>query len=331
MSRWRAIVTVAITSSALVLAAAGCGSFQPGASGPASSTASGQPATSRSAGSSRAAGAGSNAVVSLQSSALVPFTGDTVSLTVQAAAGPGSQEWIRLATATVMLGDGTSATVTGRCAGTSLANPSAGLVLRHTYQRAGVVSPHVTAATVCQEPGAVTAAGLAGASTSLRVLPAAPAASASWAQCSKAQIAVTATDTGAGLGHVGVLFSLRNTSSTDCRLYGYPGLQLLGGSGEALPTTVERAVSGAYLFPAVTPHWVALSPGAVGSFDLQYEDNPTGAAANEPYATACPTATQVEVTLPNAYDHAIVPATMAPCEGQVLVSPVLPGTQWLSP
>jgi hypothetical protein len=166
---------------------------------------------------------------------------------------------------------------------------------------------------------------------SLRVLPAAPAASASWPPCGPSQMSVAATGTGAGLGHVGVLFTLRNTSSAACRLAGYPALQLLGSGGQPLPTTVVRAVGGAYLFPAVEPRPVALPPGGVGSFDLQYSDNPVGAAASEPYATACPAATQVEVTMPNSRDHVVVPASMAPCGGQVTVSPVVPGTHWLTP
>jgi Protein of unknown function (DUF4232) len=155
------------------------------------------------------------------------------------------------------------------------------------------------------------------------------AASASWPQCRSTQIGVTVTGKGAALGHVGVLFTLRNASSDHCRLYGYPRLLLLGGQGQALPTTVVPAVNGAYLFPSVTPHWVALAPGATGSFDVQYLDNPVGAQANEPYATACPTASHVQVTMPDASDHTVVPANIAPCGGQLLVSPVVRGSQWL--
>jgi hypothetical protein len=268
--------------------------------------------------------------VDLQSSELVPFTGDTVTLTAQAAAAAGSPHWIRLASATMALGDGTTATVTGHCAGSSLPPPSAGLLIRHVYRQAGVVSPQVTAATSCGDPRAA-GTGLAGASVSLRVLPTAPAASASWPQCSRSQVGITATATGAGLGHVGVLFTLHNTSSAACQLDGYPSLQLLGGDGKTLPTTVVRAVSGAYLFPAVVPHRLALPPGGVGSFDLQYGDNPAGAAANEPYATACPPAKQVEVTMPDASNHTVVATSMAPCGGQVIVSPVVPGADWLTP
>jgi hypothetical protein len=331
MSRWPAIMLGAVSAGALALG--GCGSGQPSAAGrheampskPAASAApSSHPATT-----APAPGASPKPVVELQSSAQVPFTGDTVMLRVQAAAGAGSPQWLRLATATVALGDGTTATVTGKC-GTSQPPASAGLLVRHAYRQPGVVSPSVTAATVCGNR-AETGADLAGATVSLRVLPAASAASASWPQCRQGQLAMTATSEGAGLGHVGVLFALRNTSSSGCRLEGYPGLQLLDSNGHALPTTVVRAVNGAYLFPAVVPHSVALAPGAAGSFDLQYFDSPVGAAANQPYATACPAATQVAVTMPDSAGRSVVPASMAPCEGQVLVSPLVPGVQWLAP
>lgn len=331
MDRWRAIMAGAAAGGALVLA--GCAGSQQGARTsrplPASSPAAASPASRPgSATPSAAASPAGAAAVSLRSSALVPFTGDVVTLTVQASTSSDGLRWLRLASATLSLGDGASATVTGRCAGASLPPPGSGLLVRHTYAHPGVVSPEVTAASVC---GRRAQPGLAGSSVSMRVLPAAPAASASWPRCGTSQVAATATGTGAGLGHVGVLFTLRNTSSAACRLYGYPGLLLLGSHGQALPTTVIRAVHGAYLFPAVTPHWVALPPGAVGSFDLQYGDNPVGAQANEPYATACPSATHVEVTLPDAPDHSIVPASLSPCGGQVLVSPVVPGSQWLTP
>jgi Protein of unknown function (DUF4232) len=316
MNRWQAIGVGALTAGALALA--GCAGPSPHA------------AAAKLAAPSSSGDAGPTAVISLQSSQLVPFTGDTVSLKAQAA-GPGSPRWLRLASATIEFGDGAAATVTGSCAGSSLPPPSAGLLVRHHYKQPGVVSPRVTAATLCGRSGAVQGSGLAGGLVTLRVLPAAPAASASWPRCAPTQLSVTATSTGAGLGHVGVLFTLRNTSSASCKLAGYPGLQLLGDSGQRLPTTVVRAGSGAYLFPPVAAHRVALPPGAVGSFDLQYGDNPVGTAATEPYATACPAATDVEVTLPNAPDHAVVPASMAPCGGQVLVSPMVPGAHWLTP
>jgi hypothetical protein len=327
MNRWGAIVAGAVASGAVALA--GCGSSGAGSAGaarPPQGRSSAATTASASAPAPTSAMPAGSTAVSLSTSQPVPFTGDVVPLTVQASASTGAQQWERLASATVSFGDGATASVSGRCTGAGLPPPSAGLVVRHAYQRTGLVNPELTAAVVCGQAGKPDL----GAGPSLRVLPAAPAASASWSQCSQGQIGITAAGTGAGLGHVGVLFTLKNTSSASCRIQGYPDMQLLGSNGEALPTTVARAVSGAYLFPAVTPHRVALAPGATASFDLQYGDNPVGAQANESYAQACPSASSAEVTLPNSPGHSIVPASMAPCGGQVLVSPVVPGSQWLS-
>jgi hypothetical protein len=326
MNRWHMIVAGAVAGGAVALA--GCGSGGPGSAG-----SNGAPQASRPAVTSPRAGtaappsaAPGTTQVYLSSSAPVPFTGEVVDLTVQASAGTPIPQQHPVASATVSFGDGATATLQGRCAASSTTPLSPGLVFRHTYQRTGQVTPRLTAAAVCGESGRPDLAP----GPSLRVLPAAPAASASWPQCSRNQIGITAAGTGAGLGHVGMLFTLRNTSAASCRLQGYPGLQLLGSSGQQLPTTVVRAATGAYLFPAVAPHRVALAPGAAASFDLQYGDNPVGAQANEPYAQACPSASSAEVTLPDASDHSVVPVSMAPCGGQVLVSPIVPGSQWLS-
>jgi hypothetical protein len=321
MSRWGAVVVGAVAGGAVALA--GCGGSAPGSAG--SSLPGGtSPPAGAGAPASRAPGGTETAYLSTREP--VPFTGDVVPLTVQASAGTGSQQWQRLASATVSFGDGAAATVRARCTGAALPPPSAGLVVRHAYQRAGLISPQLTAAAVCGQAGHPALSP----GPALRVLPAAPAASASWPQCNRSQIGITATGTGAGLGHVGVLFTLRNTSPASCRLAGYPGLVLLAGNGQALPTTVVRAVTGAYLFPPVVPHRVALPPGGIASFDLQYGDNPVGAQATEPYAQACPSATGAGVTLPNASGHSVVPVSMAPCGGRVLVSPVVPGSRWLS-
>jgi len=326
MNRWHTIVAGAAAGGAVALA--GCAGTGAGPAGSSVRSPASRPTVTASpAGPTASAVPGGSPTVSLSSSESVPFTGDAVSLVIQASPASSSQQPERLASATVSFGDGATVTVTGRCTGASLPPPSADLVVRHAYQQTGLVSPHVTAAAVCGQPGRPDLAP----GPSLRVLPAASAASASWPQCTRSQIGVTAAGAGAGLGHVGVLFTLRNTSSASCRLEGYPAMQLFGSNGQALPTTVIRAVTGAYLFPAVVPHRVALPPGAVASFDLQYGDNPFGAQANEAYAQACPAAASTEVTLPNAQDHAVVPASMAPCDGQVIVSPLVPGSQWLSP
>jgi hypothetical protein len=315
MKVWRAILTGAVIGGTV----AGCGSGLTGTSSPSS-----QPVASSAPVSSNPPAA----AVFLQSSAQVVFAGDTVALTVQESAGTGGSQWTRLAGATVSFGDGSTASASAACTGGSLPAPGAGLVIRHVYHRPGAVNARVTAVSSCTQQAQP---DLTGATASMRVLPSASVASASWPQCGTSQVRVTAIGKGAALGHLGVLFTLQNTSSASCRLYGYPGLLMLDSTGAPLPTTVVRAVNGSYLIARVAPHWVALAPGSVGSFDLEYGDNPVGTQVNEPYATACPAAQSAEVTLPGADDHSVVPVSMAPCGGQVLVSPVVPGSQWVGP
>lgn len=159
-----------------------------------------------------------------------------------------------------------------------------------------------------------------------------PAASQPQAAPVCSQVQASATPQGAALGHAGVLFTLKNTGQAGCRLDGYPGLQLIGSGGRHLPTTVVPARHGAYLFAATAPREVTVQPGHAASFDLQYGNSPVGARAAGPAAGACPPASSVWVNLPGGAGHPVVRGlSIAPCDGQVMVSPVVQGTHWLTP
>ncbi|HTS97094.1 MAG TPA: DUF4232 domain-containing protein [Streptosporangiaceae bacterium] len=330
MGSWRTVIILAaVTAGAL----AGCGVSRAPVAGPPAPRPAGSPRTARPAPSAAASPAAtpaasvatSSAVLYLETSEQVPFAGDAVALTTQASAGPGTPRWLRLASVTVSFGDGTSGSAAQPCSGPRPAPAARGLAVGHRYGRAGVFTARVTSARVCAQAGQPS---LTWVNATLRVLPAAPAASASWPACAAGAVRVAASGTGAGLGHVGVLFIVRNTSAAGCRLSGYAGLRLLGRAGP-LPTTVRRAGHGTYLFPPVAPHRVALPPGGYAAFELEYEDNPSGAQASEPYAQACPAASQAEVTLPGASGGHVVTAAMAPCGGDVWISPVIPGRSWV--
>lgn len=333
MNALRAIILAAVAAAAL----AACGVSHPDATGtPDQATGGSHPpaptASVAAAGPTTAAtpaagppGRAAAAAVYLETSEEVPFTGDVVTLEAQASAGAGVPRWLRLASVTISFGDGTSASVTQRCAGGHHAPAVKGLALGHSYRRAGLFTAEVTSASICGETGSP---DLSGVSAMVRVLPSAPAASASWPRCAAGEVRIAAQGTGAGLGHVGVLFTVHNISAAGCRLLGYPGLRLLGSGGKALPTTVHNAATGTYLFPPVAPHRVALPPGGYAAFELEYGDNPSGPQAGEPQQIACPAASQAEVTLPGASAGSagsVVAAPMAPCGGDVWVSPVIPG------
>jgi hypothetical protein len=90
---------------------------------------------------------------------------------------------------------------------------------------------------------------------------------------------------------------------------------LLDAAGAGLPTTVVR--KGNDSFTAMAPTTVTLTTGQSAYFNIGYSDVPVGAE------TTCPEATAAEVTPPNATDHLVVTATLAPCGGGTLVvSPV---------
>ncbi len=122
--------------------------------------------------------------------------------------------------------------------------------------------------------------------------------------------------------------SFRNISSSTCVLGGYPGAQMLDAQGAQLPTTVVRG--GSYSFTNLPRSTVTLATGASAYFNLGYSDVPSGSA------TSCPSAAQLIVTPPAAFDHGTIAVTMAPCDnGTIVVSPVFgpgsPATQTTAP
>jgi hypothetical protein len=173
------------------------------------------------------------------------------------------------------------------------------------------------------------AADLSYADAMVHVFAAAPAQSATWPVCSTFQLQFASPWTGAGLGNVATLITLRNVGAVGCRLEGYPRVILVAATGRLLPTHDGDATTGDYMFPSVVPHRVALAPGGVASFMIGYGDNPFGAATNEPQDVACPPATEVRVVLPATGQFGTAHVAIGACGGVVRVSPIVPGANGL--
>ncbi len=245
------------------------------------------------------------------------FADDPVTLTVDGLS-PGATS-LRIATATVDFGDGTTATVSGACA--------ARLAVVHAYQRGGDYQPTVTAVSGC---AGSPAANLASSTTTLHVFPSAPAASSGWPVCSTFQLHLAGGWSGAGLGNVATQITLTNVSAHPCTLSGYPGVVLIGAGGQLLLTHAAPATTGAYMFPAVATHRVALAPGGIATFMLGYGDNPSGPGLTEPYDIACPVTSAVRVILPGTHEFGTADVSIAPCDGVLDVSPIVPGADRLT-
>ncbi|HYB30107.1 MAG TPA: DUF4232 domain-containing protein [Solirubrobacteraceae bacterium] len=69
-----------------------------------------------------------------------------------------------------------------------------------------------------------------------------------------------------GMGHGEIGFQLRNTSTTSCRTYGWPGIQFLDQNGGPLPTIPHHTTSDFFGNSTAIP--LVLAPGESASFRL---------------------------------------------------------------
>jgi hypothetical protein len=113
-------------------------------------------------------------------------------------------------------------------------------------------------------------------------------------RCRVGQLTVSLRPGSPGAGQRYAVVTLRNHSHRTCRIFGYAGLQLLGGRLQALPTRVTRDRSRAPRTQTVAPgrrtpallHWTVI------------------ATDGEPQSGRCePTPRWVEVTPPDAFRH----------------------------
>lgn len=100
-------------------------------------------------------------------------------------------------------------------------------------------------------------------------------------------------------------------------MYGYIGMQLLDGQGNAVPTNVVRTPG--------TEQLVTLEPGGQAYTTIQWGVIATG---NEPSNGPCePDPAEVEITSPNATTSLVQPWTYGPvcAQGTINTVPVMPG------
>jgi Protein of unknown function (DUF4232) len=126
------------------------------------------------------------------------------------------------------------------------------------------------------------------ASTTTTTAPTTAAADRS--PCRAAILALSFLGQQGGMGHGEIGFKLRNTSSTSCHTYGYPGILFLDQHGHSLPTIPHHTTNDFFgSTPAVK---LIIAPGASASFRL---DVGHGVAT----ANGCATAYGLQVIPPN--------------------------------
>ena len=107
---------------------------------------------------------------------------------------------------------------------------------------------------------------------------------------------------------------LTNEAAHPCRMYGYPGMQLLDAAGAGLPTNVVRDGS-------VAPTLFTLQPGGTGWARLTWSVVPDAGET----APCTPEARSLWITPPDEFTQLTLPVTLNVCHhGEILTGPTHP-------
>jgi len=140
--------------------------------------------------------------------------------------------------------------------------------------------------------------------------------------CVASMLALSSLGGNGATGHIELGFALRNTSSTACHTYGYPGILFLGAGGQPLTTNTTRTTHD--FFGSLPLAALTVAPGQEVSFRIGTSDV-TGSGPS------CTTANGLQVIPPD--DMATLRVTLRggtyEC-GTATVSPLQPGTSAFS-
>jgi hypothetical protein len=136
--------------------------------------------------------------------------------------------------------------------------------------------------------------------------------------CRAADLSASFLGGQAATGHGLMGFALHNTSAHTCTTFGYPGVQFLTRTGQALATVPDHTTQD--FFGSLPRQALTVSPGATVSFRLGVTHGAAGAAA-------CATAYGLQVIPPNDTStlRIVIPNGAYECQ-TTTVSPVQQGT-----
>ncbi len=137
-------------------------------------------------------------------------------------------------------------------------------------------------------------------------------------RCHTGGLKVTTRSLGAAAGHHYAALEFTNTSGSTCRVYGFPGMQLLSVHGHKIATKVVRD-------PSATPKLVTLKAGATAWARTDWGAVP---ASGEPQTGSCESAAEsTEVTPPDETAHRTVRWSYGPvCQrGRIVVTALAAG------
>jgi hypothetical protein len=147
-----------------------------------------------------------------------------------------------------------------------------------------------TSATTASQTATAPSTTTAASTTSGTTTTAPTTAAADRSPCRAANLALSFLGQQGGMGHGEIGFKLRNTGSSSCHTYGYPGILFLDQHGRALPTIPHHTTRDFFGTTPAAP--LVIAPGASASFRL---DVGHGVAT----ANGCATAYGLQAIPPN--------------------------------
>lgn len=194
----------------------------------------------------------------------------------------------------------TVAVITAACGGSQPGTPA-------SSPPASTASPTSSAAT--STPATTASASPASSSEAAGV--------AGVGRCHTSMLSARVRMSNPGAGQRYAFLVLTNKSGVTCRVYGYPGMQLIGASGASIPTDVVRT--------SPSPRLVAVVPGAHVYSGLHW----TVVPATDETSNPCePDPGAVRVTPPDetAFLTIAWPGGSVCQHGQIMVTPFKAGT-----
>jgi hypothetical protein len=123
-------------------------------------------------------------------------------------------------------------------------------------------------------------------------------------------------------GTIELGFALKNTGSTTCHTYGWPGVELLSSDGVGLPTNATRTTTD--VLGDTPANALALKPGEQASFRLIASDFAAGGGN-------CENARQLQIYAPDdTVTMKVAISGGVPACGRATLSPMMPGTSAFS-
>ncbi len=182
----------------------------------------------------------------------------------------------------------------------------------------GAAQTASTPATTTSSPPTTTAT-TSTATTSTSTTAASGGAGLSSSACTAANLTPAFLNSNGATGHVVIAFVLKNTGSSTCHTYGFPGVEFLTKSGAPITTNATRTTTD--FAGHLSEVEVTVPPASEASFRLVTSD----VASSQ---SVCQTAWGLQIYAPDDTTpmKTTMPVGISVCNGTATVSPVVAGT-----